>query len=291
MAPLSWLGKMKSPIALGLVVLAGIGAIGAVAWIRAPGPEDRFEAYLRAVAGGEPDRGWHYLTDDTRDVGYQNDQSVYLRDAAAADWTAFRWSDAAVVWTDDGFAAVEVNLLSSPSSVPAFLIAKKIVRGVCAGDDQQPIGVGVYADDRLLGSGGFGAGGLSGTQIACNGHFRGEEGAATETPAGQATNTPHSTPTATDLTATICVGASGSVTDVSTEPDWRRYGDYRPWTTADGCLVRIDVLADRPGPAHCGWEAARVIIAAIPIGARYSNESNDANYVRDPDNVAGAQRG
>ena len=91
----------------------------------------------------------------------------------------------------------------------------------------------------------------------------------------------------TDGAGVVCDGPAGSVTDVAGEPDWRRYGDYRPWTTADGCLVRIDVLADRPGPSHCGWETARVIIAAIPIGTRYSNETNDANYVRDPDNVFG----
>ncbi len=107
-----------------------------------------------------------------------------------------------------------------------------------------------------------------------------------------AARTPESTPTREPTTAptdpgVVCDGPAGSVTDVAGEPDWRRYGEYRAWTTADGCLVRIDVLADRSGPDHCGWEAARVIIAAIPIGARYSNESNDANYVRDPDNVFG----
>jgi hypothetical protein len=51
--------------------------------------------------------------------------------------------------------------------------------------------------------------------------------------------------------------------------------------------VRIDVLADRPGPAHCDYQAARVIITGIPIGARYSNEGNAATYVRDPTNAFG----
>ena len=49
--------------------------------------------------------------------------------------------------------------------------------------------------------------------------------------------------------------------------------------------MRIDVLADRPGPAHCGFEAARVIITGIPIGARYTDETSSATYVRDPGNV------
>ena len=51
--------------------------------------------------------------------------------------------------------------------------------------------------------------------------------------------------------------------------------------------MRIDVLADRPGPAHCGFDAARVIIAGIPIGARYTDETTSATYVRDPGNVFG----
>jgi hypothetical protein len=94
--------------------------------------------------------------------------------------------------------------------------------------------------------------------------------------------------TLADIIPVACPAQTGAVTDVATEPDWRQYADYRPWTTANGgCLVRIDVLAERPGPAHCGFEAARVIITGIPIGARYTNESNAANYVRDPDNVFG----
>lgn len=56
-------------------------------------------------------------------------------------------------------------------------------------------------------------------------------------------------------------------------------------TANGGCPVRIDVLADRPGPAHCGYQAARVIITGIPVGVRYTDDSNAADYVRDPDNV------
>jgi hypothetical protein len=84
-----------------------------------------------------------------------------------------------------------------------------------------------------------------------------------------------------------CEAEAGSVTDVAGEPDWRRWADYRPWTTAEGCLVRIDVLADRPGPAHCGYESARVIITGEPAGTRYAGPGNSAHYVRDPDNVFG----
>ncbi len=83
-----------------------------------------------------------------------------------------------------------------------------------------------------------------------------------------------------------CDAPEGSVVDVAHEPDWRQ-GDDRFWATSDGCLVRIDVIADFPGPAHCGWQSARVIVTGIPVGARYSDDRNSATYVRDPGDVFG----
>ncbi len=74
--------------------------------------------------------------------------------------------------------------------------------------------------------------------------------------------------------------------DVATEPDWRQFADYREWTR-DGCLVRIDVLADRPGPQHCGWESVRVIITGSPLRSRYTTANDAVEYVRDPNNVMG----
>ncbi|MEO8246885.1 MAG: hypothetical protein ABI622_07150 [Chloroflexota bacterium] len=84
-----------------------------------------------------------------------------------------------------------------------------------------------------------------------------------------------------------CQARAGSVTDVASEPDWRQYADYTPWTTPDGCLLRIDVIADRPGPSHCDMQAARVIITGRPVGAPYSTEADTAQYVRDPQDVFG----
>jgi hypothetical protein len=84
-----------------------------------------------------------------------------------------------------------------------------------------------------------------------------------------------------------CGPEAGAITDVAGEPDWRRWADYRPWTDATGCLVRIDVLADRPGPAHCRYQSARVIITGKPVGTSYAGPGNSAEYVRDPNNVFG----
>ncbi|MGH2668664.1 MAG: hypothetical protein ACRDH5_06015, partial [bacterium] len=92
---------------------------------------------------------------------------------------------------------------------------------------------------------------------------------------------------ATAVGVVVCDAPEGSVNDVATEPGWRAYGEFRDWTTADGCLVRIDVIGDRPGPEHCGFESARVIVTGVPVGERYTDASDDAEYIRDPENVFG----
>ena len=85
-----------------------------------------------------------------------------------------------------------------------------------------------------------------------------------------------------------CEAAEGEVTDVATEPpDWRQHGDYLPWTDREGCLLRIDVLAERPGPEHCDQQRARVLITGQPLGARYTTAADDTEYVRDPEGVFG----
>ena len=84
----------------------------------------------------------------------------------------------------------------------------------------------------------------------------------------------------------VCAGREGSVVDIATEPPWREFSDYRDWWTADGgCLLRIDVIADRQGPEHCGYEKARVMITGIPVGNRYTNQRDAVEFVRDPDNA------
>ena len=54
-----------------------------------------------------------------------------------------------------------------------------------------------------------------------------------------------------------------------------------------GCLVRIDVIADRRGPDHCEYQSAQVIVTGSPLGARYTNDGDDIEYVRDPNDVFG----
>ncbi len=40
------------------------------------------------------------------------------------------------------------------------------------------------------------------------------------------------------------------------------------WTGIDGCLVRFDVIGQRHGPDHCGWQAATLISPGVPVGTR-----------------------
>lgn len=85
--------------------------------------------------------------------------------------------------------------------------------------------------------------------------------------------------------ADTCATEPGSVIDLDSEPDWRQHADYRPWTDADGCLLRIDILAERSGPEHCGWEDADVLIAGAPLGEPYTSSSDTVEFVRDPEGV------
>lgn len=83
----------------------------------------------------------------------------------------------------------------------------------------------------------------------------------------------------------VCDAPIETPIDVEGEPPWRQFAEYLPWTDRDGCLIRIDVLAERPGPEHCGWERARVLISGIPLGVLYTGTTDSIEFVRDPEGV------
>ncbi len=84
-----------------------------------------------------------------------------------------------------------------------------------------------------------------------------------------------------------CGAEPRSVTDVHSEPDWRRHADYRPWTDTEGCLLRIDIVAEWSGPEHCGWEKADVLIVGQPLGESHTSPDDTVHFVRDPAAVFG----
>ena len=71
------------------------------------------------------------------------------------------------------------------------------------------------------------------------------------------------TPAPTGAAPVPCAERTDRDLDVANEPGPRQFGVYRE-STRDGCLVRIDVLADRPGPDHCEYQSRRVIITGSP---------------------------
>jgi hypothetical protein len=152
---------MVSAVRAALAVLA----LSALLLAGCFGPTSTLDAYLRAAAGADPDRGWQYVAAGD----YDGDKAAYIRDAEAADWSALRWSAPRVLHEVDGFFAAQVTLDSSAASVPDFLIARHILAGVCR--DGEPIGLGAWysgADDQLA------AGKVVTSQSECNAAFIGD---------------------------------------------------------------------------------------------------------------------
>lgn len=90
-----------------------------------------------------------------------------------------------------------------------------------------------------------------------------------------------------------CDAPSGSLTDVATEPGAvRGAASGRDWTTKDGCLIRIDALADYDGADHCGYGSARFIVlranrAYLLAKDKAVGAQDFDRYVRDPEQVYG----
>ncbi len=79
---------------------------------------------------------------------------------------------------------------------------------------------------------------------------------------------------------------AGDDLDLASEPLLWRQNGYGTWFRA-GCVVRVDVITDRPGPDHCDWGNTRVLVFGSPIGAPFTSPSDDVQYVRDPANEYG----
>jgi hypothetical protein len=79
-----------------------------------------------------------------------------------------------------------------------------------------------------------------------------------------------------------CDSAPGSMFDLGQEPS--NDVGFRRWTDREGCMVRLDRIADRHWPEHCGWENVRVITLEPDVLGILSRRTS---YVRDPDGVLG----
>ncbi|MEX0826232.1 MAG: hypothetical protein WD184_05725 [Acidimicrobiia bacterium] len=84
-----------------------------------------------------------------------------------------------------------------------------------------------------------------------------------------------------------CTGEPDDVVSLEGEPHSVR---EFPWTDAQGCLVRLDVLLEWAGSAHCGRQTVRVLRTGEPVGARWDHpwrSGDGSEYVRDPDQAYG----
>jgi len=83
-----------------------------------------------------------------------------------------------------------------------------------------------------------------------------------------------------------CEGIPGSAIDRSDEPDWRSF--FLPWTDILGCLVRVDVVFEALGEAHCDFDEARHLLTGDPLGTRFGSTAPPIEYIRDPTGVYGS---
>jgi hypothetical protein len=115
---------------------------------------------------------------------------------------------------------------------------------------------------------------LSLTLVGCRASAGLVADAGPSEPSSAATAKPHA-----------CSAPINSPLDVASEPPFRIQAAYEKWTDKQGCLVRIDVLFERPGPARCNFQETRVIGVGTPFGARYASAADSQQYVRDPNGV------
>lgn len=83
----------------------------------APQPAAMVEAYLAAVAGASPDRGWSLLHPDVRATMFDNNLAHYVESAAQAEWLSFSWQVLRARADDPSLHFVELSV----ENVPDFL--------------------------------------------------------------------------------------------------------------------------------------------------------------------------
>lgn len=155
----------------GALVAVVLVVVAAALFATRPQPGG-FRAWIAEARDGDSEWGWDLLSSETQRA-YDGDLDAYLVEMAAADWAALDLGSPADVWSDDGFVSVEAELRSDSTTVPAFLLDRRIVRGVCHG--AEPKAIGVFEDRRPFQGSKFDGGGVTGSQARCNAAF-GEPG-------------------------------------------------------------------------------------------------------------------
>ena len=164
----------RPPIVTKASILGSVVLVAVLAGLFALLPESRgLRGWIAEVRDGDNDWGWDLLSAETQ-LTYGGGRDAYNADMAAADWAALDLGMPQEVWSHDGFVQVEAEVRSDPTTVPAFLLERGVVHGVC--DGREPTAIGVYEDRRPFQSYKFSGGGLSGSQARCNAAFMGAGG-------------------------------------------------------------------------------------------------------------------
>lgn len=105
-------------------VIALVALFGAAAALLGCGPApsgaSAVNEYFEALAGGVDDRGWSMLHPEIRHDVFADDLQAYVSEAAATDWSDFRWRLTFSERHDPLVEVVHVEVLAG-DEFPAFL--------------------------------------------------------------------------------------------------------------------------------------------------------------------------
>ena len=137
---------MSAPRMVAIAVLAGL-AIGTILLAARGVPtgatsvDSVVDDWLAGMAAPFGDRGWSYLSIEAQREAYARDQTAYLDDVSAVDWSQVAWTPAIGHVEDGAFYLGNVSLLSHPSTLPPFLVERGLAGAMCI--DDLPFGISV----------------------------------------------------------------------------------------------------------------------------------------------------
>jgi hypothetical protein len=86
------------------------------------------EEWLEALIDRDASVAWDAIAADTQQTSYMGDESAFIADVAAADWTGLQWSiDGEPAWRDVVWI-VNVSVEGGLETVPDFLFERALIQ-------------------------------------------------------------------------------------------------------------------------------------------------------------------